>query len=119
MSVDSTKKSNFNGFCFGVNITAIKPAAFEPYVHLFDPISHGKVSDSLTALTLRMKKFELYPIILQCAFVYHFRNSITDSSSANFTQFEMVVQSFKGTVIKKSTPSYMINVKFPDPKRQG
>ncbi len=73
----------FNGFCFSVNVEKITPAAFEENVHLFDPTD--LIVGQEDHLVQRMHAHKLMPIILHCAFVYHFK-SVT-VSSANFSSF--------------------------------
>eukprot|EP01033_Poteriospumella_lacustris_P005885 gene5885-4227_t len=86
-SVDYDNRPKFNGFCFGVNLELIAPAAFEANVHLFDP--RDRIVGQEDALTLRMEKAGLLPILLHCTFVFHFKSHTV--AAANFTTFASVV----------------------------
>lgn len=85
---------HFNGFCFSVNVEKIKQAAFEDNIFLFDPSE--VIVGQEDSLAKRMKASGLSPIIIHCAFVYHFK-SVT-VSSANFETFKQKVQKHNITV---------------------
>jgi hypothetical protein len=87
----------FNGFCFSVNVDKISPAAYEPHIHLFDPADI--IVGQEDHLVQRMHEKKLMPIILHCAFVFHFK-SIT-VSVANFTVFRDKMRSYNITVKQK------------------
>ncbi|RYG66957.1 glycosyltransferase, partial [archaeon] len=64
-------KPKFNGFCFGVNMQRIAPAAHQPNVLLFDP-AHRIVGQE-DSLMVRMATASLSPMILPCVFLFHFK----------------------------------------------
>lgn len=68
----------------------ITPAAFEENIHLFDPTD--LIVGQEDHLVQRMHAQKLMPIILHCAFVYHFK-SVT-VSSANFSSFVEQLQGY-------------------------
>lgn len=109
--MSSANKPKFNGFCFGVNIARIEPAAFEANVHLFDP--RDRIVGQEDSLTLRMEKAGLVPIILHCAFVFHFKSKTV--SAANFTLFQEVMNRNNATVLDKTSyPTVLMSYNGPD-----
>lgn len=111
--MSSSNKPKFNGFCFGVNVEKIAPAAFEPNVHLFDP--RDRIVGQEDSLTARMEKVKLFPILLHCSFVYHFKSKTV--SAANFTLFEQILKRNNATVVEKgSFPTVKIAYKEPSSK---
>lgn len=79
----------------------MNPAAFEPNVHLFDPADI--IVGQEDHLVKRMHEKNLVPIILHCAFVYHFK-SIT-VSSANITSFALELQASHNITVQQIGPA--------------
>ena len=104
----------FNGFCFSINVDRMNPAAFEPNVHLFDPADI--IVGQEDHLVKRMHKNNLVPIILHCAFVYHFK-SIT-VSSANITSFALELQQSHNISVQQigNSNSPIAKLSYTDPK---
>lgn len=80
----------FNGFLFGVNLTGIRPAAFDHPHHLFN--ASNLVVGQEDELAARMAVHGIVPKIAKAAFVYHFK-SVTVQAAWNAT-----IRSFKSVV---------------------
>lgn len=107
-SINEKNQPKFNGFCFAVNIEKIEAAAFEPKVHLFDP--KDRIVGQEDSLTQRMEKANLYPILLHCSFVFHFKSRTV--SAANFTYFQELLHRNNATVVEKASyPTVLIEYK--------
>eukprot|EP01033_Poteriospumella_lacustris_P011777 gene11777-8387_t len=105
-SVNEKNQPKFNGFCFAVNVDKIAPAAYEANVHLFDP--KDRIVGQEDALTARMAQAQLYPILLHCSFVFHFKSRTV--SAANLTVFAQVLARYNMTVVDtKSYPTVAID----------
>eukprot|EP01031_Cornospumella_fuschlensis_P034176 gene34176-41370_t len=64
-------RPKFNGFCFGVNLRRIAPAAFARDALLFDPAQ--RIVGQEDSLVARMASQSLAPMVLPCAFLFHFK----------------------------------------------
>jgi hypothetical protein len=86
----------FNGFCFGVNIAKIRPAAFTPGEYLFDP--NDLIVGQEDHLMKRMRKAKLAPVVLYCVFLYHFKSVTVSAANIKTTMKKLNVRtrSFTG-----------------------
>lgn len=105
-------RPKFNGFSFSVNLNKIHNATYLPDVYLFDP--HNVIVGQEENLATNMHKNNLYPLLLQCVYSFHFKSVTVSPVNITVITEKLAQYGVSASPVKGS--AVMVHIIYNDPK---